>query len=348
MLSMAIPGKDPRLTPYGDTNLGTPPDLLDRFIIPNDRFFVRSNGPIPTLDPATWRLRVTGQVAKECTFTLEDLQRFPRRVITAFLECAGNSRTRFTPPAEGTPWKNDAIGNAEWVGTSLHHVLDAAGMRDTAVDVVTQGADLPDMRRALPVPVTRDPDVLLVWEMNGEPLPIPHGGPVRLLVPRWGGIASTKWLVGLEALDRPFTGHYQGDLYVLITPQGEKVVPVREMPVKSIITYPGSGAALQPGTITVTGFAWSGFAGIDRVEVSPDGGEHWTEATITERAGPLAWVRWTWAWQALPGQARLCCRAVDERGLSQPWSPTWNAKGYQNNAIDCVDVLIAGASNSAH
>ncbi len=343
---MAMPSKDPRLIPYGETNLGTPPELLDSFVVPCDRFFVRSNGPTPTLDPATWRLRVTGSVERELALSLADLQALPHRTVTAFLECAGNSRTRFAPPAEGTPWKNDAVGNAVWTGTSLRHVLDAAGIRETAVDIVTQGADLPDMRRALPVPIARDPDILLVWQMNGEPLPTAHGGPLRLLVPRWGGIASTKWLVGLESLDRPFTGHYQGELYVLVSPGGDKLAPVREMPVKSVITHPLAGTALSPGTITIAGFAWSGFAGIARVEVSTDGGEHWTEATITERAGPLAWVRWELPWHAQPGPARLRSRATDERGFTQPWVPAWNAKGYQNNAIDCVDVVVAEAGDA--
>jgi len=338
---VSIPGKDPRLTPYGETNLGTPPELLDSFIVPNDRFFVRSNGQIPTLDAETWRLRVGGQVERPLELSLADLREFPNRTLTAFLECSGNSRTRYSPPAEGTPWKNDAIGNAVWTGTSLRHVLDAAGVRDGAVDVVAQGADLPDMRRSLPLATARDPDVLLVWEMNGEPLPAAHGGPVRLFVPRWGGIASTKWLIELEVLDRPFTGHYQGDLYALISPEGEKLELVREMPVKSIITHPLAEAVVRPGSVTISGFAWSGLAGIARVEVSTDGGASWADAEIVERAGPLAWVRWTHTWNARPGTVHLRCRATDERGLTQPVTARWNAKGYQNNAIDEVVVTVA-------
>ncbi|MDP9354341.1 MAG: molybdopterin-dependent oxidoreductase, partial [Chloroflexota bacterium] len=213
----AFAGKDLRLTPYGTTNLGTPPELLadvDGLTVPNDRFFVRSNGPTPIISPETWRLRIGGLVERELILSLTDLQVMPGRTLTAFLECSGNSRSRFVPTAEGTPWQDDAVGNATWSGVSLPTVLDLAGLRDEAVEIVSQGGDFTGMQRGLPLPVARDPDTLLAWEMNGEPLPLPHGGPVRLLVPGWGGIASTKWLVGLEVIDRPFDGPWNTDSYV--------------------------------------------------------------------------------------------------------------------------------------
>jgi DMSO/TMAO reductase YedYZ molybdopterin-dependent catalytic subunit len=279
-------------------------------------------------------------VERDRSLTLSDLQALPRRSVTAFVECAGNGRSRYQPEAEGTPWRNDAAGNAVWSGTSLANALDLAGVRDGAVEIVTQGADLDDMRRGLPLAVARDPDVLLVWEMNGEPLPAVHGGPVRLLVPRWGGIASTKWLVGLEVLDRPYVGHYQGELYMLISPGGEKLLPVREMPVKSIIATPRDGARITSGASTVVGYAWSGYAGIARVDVSVDGGATWTVADITDRAGPSSWVRFEHRWIAIPGEARLRTRATDECGLTQPAVAAWNEKGYQMNAIHEVTVVV--------
>jgi DMSO/TMAO reductase YedYZ molybdopterin-dependent catalytic subunit len=337
---VAIPGKDPRLIPYGATNLGMPLDLVDGLVVPNSLFFVRSNGPTPAIDPATWRLDVDGLVERPLSISLDDVKALPTRTVTSFLECAGNSRSRYQPEAEGTPWRNDAIGNAIWTGTSLANVLDLAGIRDGAVEVVTQGADLPDMRRGLPLANSRDPDVLLVWEMNGDPLPMAHGGPVRLIVPRWGGIASTKWLIRLDVIDRPFVGHYQGDLYLLVSPSGEKLLPVREMPVKSIIASPAEGAVLSAGPATLAGYAWSGYGGIVRVDVSTDGGAIWHQATITERAGSLAWVRFAYTWTALPGQARLRARATDERGLTQPANAAWNEKGYQMNAIQEVVVTV--------
>ena len=338
-------GKDPRLVPYGGGNFGMPLDLLapgDGLIVPTERFFVRSNGPIPTIEPAGWRLRVFGLVGRELALSLADLHSLPRRALTAFLECAGNSRTRFQPVPEGTPWRNDAVGNAAWEGVPLAAVLDRAGVREGAVDVVAQGGDFVGMRRGLPLAVARDPDTLLVWGMNGAPLPVAHGGPVRLLVPGWAGIASTKWLVGLEILDRAFAGFWNADNYVFWTAAGEPVRPIREMPVKSVIGAPVDGATIRAGPRSVSGYAWSGHGAVRRVEVSTDGGQSWAEARLTAASDRHSWVRFDHPWPARPGRARLLARATDERGLSQPAVPDWNAKGYLMNAIDEATVTVEG------
>ena len=338
-------GKDPRLVPYGDTNLGMPLDLVDGLTVPNELFYVRSNGPTPVIDPAAWRLGVTGLVSLPLELRLADLEDLPRRSFTAFLECCGNGRSRFRPPTDGTPWANDAVGNAVWTGAPLAAVLDLANLQDGAIDVVAQGADFPAMRRGLPISVARDPDTLLAWEMNGEPLPIAHGGPVRLVVPRWGGIASTKWLVNLEVTDRAFAGPYHTETYVFFTERGEPVAPIREMPVKSVIASPADGATLEAGDQLVAGYAWSGYGRIARVDLSTDDGATWTEAAITHEAGPLSWVRWEHPWSALPGDTRLRARATDERGLTQPETAPWNAKGYVMNAIHEVTVRVLGAGS---
>jgi len=335
-------GKDPRLVPYGGGNFGTPPDLLtadDRLTVPTERFFMRSNGPVPALDPATWRLRVSGHVGRELELSLADLRAMPSTSLTAFLECAGNSRTSFDPLPEGTPWRNDAVGTAVWEGVPLGAVLDLAGVRPGAVDVVAQGGDMPGMRRGLPLPVARDPETLLVLKMNGEELSVAHGAPARLLVPGWAGIASTKWLVGLEVLDRAFAGFWNADNYVFWTAAGEAVRPIREMPVKSIVVAPAAGATVAAGRQTIWGYAWSGHGRVIRVEVSVDGGASWGDARLTE-AGRRAWVRFELSWDAAPGPARILARATDERGLTQPATPDWNAKGYQMNAVQAVDVTV--------
>ena len=336
-------GKDPRLVPYGGGNFGTPPELLaagDGLIVPTERFFMRSNGPVPTIDPQTWRLRVTGLVRQELELSLAELRALPRRTLTAFLECAGNGRTRFQPIPEGTPWRNDAVGNAEWEGVALAVVLDLAGVEDGAVDIVSQGGDFPGMRRGLPLNVARDPDTLLVWRMNGADLTVAHGGPVRLLVPGWAGIASTKWLVGLEVWDRAFDGFWNADNYVFWTAAGEAVRPIREMPVKSVIVSPREGMTLRAGRQTVIGYAWSGHGRVAKVEVSTDGGTTWREAKIEASAGRRSWVRFALGWDAVPGETRLRARATDERGLTQPVTPDWNAKGYQMNAVHEVTVTV--------
>lgn len=337
-------GKDPRLIQHGTTTFETPTELQDSFLTPNDQFFIRSNGPLSIDIPADeWRLAVTGLVDNTLDLGLDDLRAMETRTITAFLACSGQSRGRFaTTPAtvEGTKWGNGAIGNAEWTGVSLIDVLNEAGVRDGAVDVVSQGGDFAEMQRGLPIEIATDRDVMLVWEMNGQPLPAPNGGPVRLLVPGWGGIASTKWIVGLEVIDRPFGGHYNTESYVIIDEDGRIVRPVREMPVSSVITTPVADAQVPAGSSTIGGFAWSGYAGIALVEVSTDGGETWGEADIVEEAGPLSWVRFEYPWDAASGPATLASRATDERGIQQPLTTAWNAKGYLMNEIYEVPVTV--------
>jgi DMSO/TMAO reductase YedYZ molybdopterin-dependent catalytic subunit len=268
----------------------------------------------------------------------------PARTITAFLECSGNSRSRFPDdPAqvEGTQWTNGAIGNAEWTGVSLSEVLNAAGVQEGAVDVVSQGGDFAEMQRGLPLAVAMDPDVMLVWQMNGQDLPKPNGGPVRLLVPTWSGIASTKWVVGIDVLDHVFAGHYNSESYVYIDEDGKILAPVREVWPKSVIALPAPDSSLTAGAQQISGFAWSGYAAIATVEVSTDGGATWSEAEIVEEAGPLSWVRFVADWDAAPGEAVLSSRTTDERGLTQPITDDWNAKGYLMNAIHKVPVIVA-------
>ena len=337
---MARIEKDPRLTPYEGGNFGMPLDLNDELIVPTSRFFVRSNGTVPIIEPRAWRLAVDGFVDKPTQLSLTDLKKLPRRTVTAFLECAGNGRTKFDPIPEGTPWSNDAAGNAVWTGTSLSNVLDLVGVKKGTVDIVSHGADFDRMQRGLPLANARDPDTLLIWEMNGEPLLPAHGAPVRLFVPRWAGIASTKWLKRLEAITRPFDGYYNANNYVMYTPEGEPIQPVREMPVKSLIAKPADGSAVAAGPQRIAGFAWSGYGGITKVDVSTDGGATWTEAEITASAGRLSWSRFELDWVATPGTHRLQSRATDERMITQPAKPIWNLKGYLMNGIQTMTVTV--------
>jgi DMSO/TMAO reductase YedYZ molybdopterin-dependent catalytic subunit len=189
--------------------------------------------------------------------------------------------------------------------------------------------------------VACDPQVLVVWGMNGDPLPIAHGGPVRLLVPGWAGIASTKWLAAIEAIDRAFDGFWNTDNYVIWDERGDPLRPVAEMPPKSVIVTPADGQAIPPGPVTVAGWAWSGFGTIQTVEVSTDAGRCWQPADH-HRGERLGWRRWNMIWDATPGKHRLQARATDERRLSQPVVAPWNAKGYLMNAIQeiLVEVLV--------
>ncbi len=337
-------GKDPRLTPYGGGNFGMPFDLLDPDgspIVPTDRFFMRSNGPIPIIEPDGFRLTVQGAVERPLSLTLADLDAMPQRELTAFLECAGNSRTRYEPLPEGTPWRNDAVGTATWAGVPLAYVLDLAGAQPETVDLVAQGGDMPSMQRGLPLAVARDPDTLLVMRMNGAPLLAAHGFPLRLFVPGWAGIASTKWLTRLTLLDRPFAGFWNADNYVFWSEAGEPLRPVREMPPKAVLATPCDGQTFTAGVVPIVGFAWSGFGAVRAVEVSVDGGETWREAEL-EPTDRLGWTRFRHTWTVAPGSHRIAARATDERGLRQPWRPPWNAKGYQFNGIQVVSVMVRG------
>lgn len=332
---------DDRLIQYNQLNYGTPLEALEgAFLVPNDLFFIRSHAPTPAIDPAEWRLSVTGLVDTPLELSLDDLRGMEVQTVTAFLECSGNSRGFFEPNASGTQWGNTAIGNAEWTGVTLASILEQAGAQEGAVFVVSQGADYEEMQRGLPIGEALTTGPMVVWEMNGEELPAPHGGPVRLFVPNWGGIASTKWLVGLDVIDYVFDGRYNTESYAIINEFEQRIRRVREMPVKSVIATPVDGAEAEAGQQTITGYAWSGYGGINMVEVSTDGGFNWSEAEIVEEAGRLSWVRFEAPWDSQTGQASLYSRATDALTMTQPYNVPWNASGYQYNAIFETEVTV--------
>ncbi len=325
---------DERLISYDPFNYGTPLEALEgEFLTPNELFYIRNNGPVPDLDPETWRLSITGLVDTPMELSLDDLKARDVVTITSFLECSGNSRGYFEPNASGTQWGNTAIGNAEWTGTALGPILQEAGIQDGAVEIVSQGGDFAEMQRGLPLGDALSPNTMLVWEMNGEELPKVHGGPVRLFVPGWGGIASTKWVIGIEVIDHVFPGRLNTDSYTVIDAFERKIRPVREMPVKSVIATPAAGDEIAAGEQTLVGYAWSGYGQVQMVEVSTDGGTKWSEASIVEEAGRMSWVKFEHTWDAQPGQTSLKARATDELMMTQPSTVDWNQKGYYYNAI---------------
>ena len=269
---------------------------------------------------------MTGLVERELSLSLADLRAMPSRTITAFLECSGNSRSRFpADPAkvEGTNWGNGAVGNAEWTGVSLRHVLEQAGRAGGRGRGRLAGRRFrPDAARA----ADRDrdePDVLLAWQMNGRDLPAAHGGPVRLLVPGWGAIASTKWIIGLELIDYDFDGYYNADTYVLYDEAGAPTGRVTRMPVKSIITSPAAGSTVtcrdrrrSPGS---HGPATAGSRGSRSSATAARPG---TTPGSCRRPARISWVRFEHQWQAEPGESRLQSRATDTAGNIQPKQAT--------------------------
>lgn len=317
----------------------------DEFLTPNEKFFVRANGPVVVEDasPENWSLTITGLVDNELELSRADLEGMETSTITAWVECSGNGRGRFgddPEKASGTPWTFGGVGNAEWTGVRLVDLLNEAGVQEGAVDIVSQGGDFAEMRRGLPLHKALDPSVMVVWQMNGEEIPNPNGGPLRLLVPGWGGIASTKWLTNIEVIDHAFDGEFNTESYVVIDADGSVLRPVTEMGPKSVITSHDAETAVQAGEQKIFGFAWSGHMGINTVEISLDGGETWEEAAITQEAGPYSWYRFEYDWNAEAGTTTIASRATDNRALQQPWDVPWNAKGYGMNAIYAFDVTV--------
>ena len=226
-------------------------------------------------------------------------------------------------------------------GVSLSTVLDHVGLEDDAIEVVATGGDSSEFQRSLPLEVALRPEVMLAWQMNGQPIPSANGGPVRLVVPGWAGIASVKWPVRLELANAPFRGYYHTERYIIVDVNGQTLSSVREMPVKSVIAWPAEGQVVARGVHTVFGFAWSGLGQISQVEVSSDGQRSWSAARLVPGEGPLAWRRWEFQWTASAiGRATLAARATDTAGNVQPTTVAWNKFGYLMNAITSRGVTV--------
>jgi DMSO/TMAO reductase YedYZ molybdopterin-dependent catalytic subunit len=314
-------------------------------LVSNPLFFLRSNNPPPNLAGADWQVRLDGRVKRQLTFDEAALRALPSVTHEVWLECAGNSRRRWDPPGEGNQWDDQAVSDARFTGVPLVTLLEQAGVEDDAVEVVATGYDRDaegtPFQRGLPLAVARDPGVLLAFAMNGAPIPAANGGPARLIVPRWAGIASVKWPAHIEVVNTPFRGYYNAQRYIMVDQTGRTLDTVREMPVKSVVAWPSEGEHVRRGAHTAFGFAWSGHGRIERLDVSTDDQRTWSSARLTHGEGETAWARWEFDWN-LPssGEARLSVRATDSSGNVQPTSAAWNKFGYQMNAILTRTVLV--------
>ena len=326
--------------------------LVGGVVMPNARFYMRNNFRMPSLDAASFRLAIGGLVERPQSFTVRDLQNMRSKTQVVTLECAGNGRALFDRPTEGEKWGLGAVSTAEWTGVPLVEILDRAGVRPEAKDVLFRGADggAVDGRsesirfeRSLRIDDARDSDVLMAYAMNGEPLPVEHGYPLRLIVPRWYAVASVKWLTEIEIIDRTFTGHYQGDKYRYEWEREGRIVsePVTLQRVRALITEPSSNTEVTPGELAIRGVAWSGAAPIARIEVSVNGGD-WQEARLVSERN-----RYSWQWWELmtrverSGDLTLRARATDLAGRTQPERAEWNRLGYGNNAIQEVPIRVS-------
>ncbi len=312
------------------------------YLTPASLFFIRNHDPSPIIDVKTWRLKVEGPgVARPLELTYDEILRLPSKSVIRYIECAGNGRgfhkEVLGKPAKGTQWRLGAYGVAEWTGVPLAEILDRAGLKRTAVDVMPTGLDVRRIERPMSLAKALEDDTLLVYAMNGDALPSDHGFPVRVLVPGWIGIANIKWVGRLFVSEEPIFVEKNTKDYVLIGPDFPERPPAKGpiltfQTLKSAIALPWP-ATLSPGRHLIRGYAWSPHGKIAKVEYSLDGGKTWALATLREPNIPRAGVRWDFPWDAKPGDYTIMTRAADEKGNTQPETVRWNELGYEFWAV---------------
>ncbi len=334
----------------------TPVGLLNDFITPVEHFYVRCHLPVPPASAADgWSLRVEGDVGTPLTSSLADLRALPRMTTTMTLECAGNGRAFFAPPVAGIQWKKGAVGTARWTGARLGDVLTRAGVKDSARFVHMSGADrplgtMPAFVRQIPMAKAMDADTVIAYEMNGQPIPPVHGGPLRAIVPGWEGAYSMKWLTRLLVAPVESDSFWVATAYRYPTRRvapgaavdAKEMAPLTGLVVKSLITTPLDGARLAPGPIAVGGFAWAGETDIARVDVSVDHGQTWQAARLVGEQARYTWRRFEFGFSAQrPASYLILSRATDSAGNVQPAVSHWNPSGYLWNQYDAVRVDVA-------
>jgi sulfite dehydrogenase (cytochrome) subunit A len=357
---MRFPGKIPmRAINDRPPCLESPWTAFRTDITPNEAFFVRWHlQAIPTsIDTRTWRLKVGGHVEKPIELSLDDLRRMDKTSVVAVNQCSGNSRSFFEPHVPGGQWFNGAMGNANWTGVRLKDVLDKIGIKAGAQYVTFAGLDkgglptVPDFVKSLPVDEARRPEQILAYEMNGEPIPLLNGFPLRLIVPGWYATYWVKALSEINVVTAEFTGFWMKPGYrIPTTPNAVETpkelakitVPINRMNVRSFFTTPDQGARVPVGrTVDLDGIAFDGGSGIKQVEVSADGGKTWLGTTLGENLGPYSFRRWKLAWTPpAAGDYRLMVRATSNSGETQPAVAGWNRSGYMRNVIEEMRIRV--------
>ena len=344
-------------------NAEPPGDLLRQsFLTPQQHFYVRTHGSIPAVDPTSYRLLIAGLVQRKRELSLDELRSMsPVHTVTATLECAGNRRNELMSmkPIPGeVPWKADVISTAKWRGVPLREVLRAVGVEAdaryvafTSLDEAQFEGEQVHFGSSIALEKALSPDVLLAYEMNDEPLAPEHGFPLRVIVPGYIGARSVKWLREITLQERPSTNPYQARDYKIFPPEitahtvdWSREKTIEDLILNAVITTPQEGETVAAGPTRIQGYAIAGEgAPVERVELSLDGGETWTTATIVERADPYAWCFWEVTVALSPGDCQLIVRAWDASGQTQPedMRPLWNFKGYMNNAWQRVKIYVS-------
>lgn len=345
-------------------NMEAQAHLLDDRITPNKYMFIRNNGKIPeTIDAANWTLSFDGEsVQEEKSYSLEEIKsKFKQYTYQLTLECGGNGRSEFDPPAKGNQWTIGAVSCANWTGIRLKDILTDVGINEDAVYVAYHGADVhlsgdpskEPISRGVPLSKAMQDETLLAFQMNGKDIPLAHGYPLRLIAGGFPASASGKWLNRISVRNIVHDGEkMQGSSYRIpckpVAP-GEKVADadmciIESMPVKSIITYPKSGAIIKKGdSLNIRGHAWAGELEVKKMEYSIDFGSTWKKANLEAPVNRLAWQHFS-ASIKFPqeGYYEVWAKATDTKGVSQPMIlPGWNPKGYLNNACHRIAVRVS-------
>lgn len=358
-------GKNPEMIIRNELpwNVESKPHLLDDAITPAKNIFIRNNGLIPeNVDVDSWTLTIAGEsVNQEKTYTLSELKsKFQTHSYQLVLECGGNGRAGFYPPASGNQWEEGAVYCSKWTGVRLKDVLEDVGIKSDAVYIGYYGADKhlnrnPDevvISRGVPMSKAMQEETLLAWELNGADIPLAHGYPLRLVAGGWPASVSGKWLNKIVVRNKIHDGpKMMGDSYRVpkypVAP-GQKVPDedmkiIESMPVKSLISFPKSGAMFgKDKKLEVRGKAWAGELEVSTMEVSIDFGSTWKKCNLKKPANRLAWQEWS-AELSFPqsGYYEIWAKATDSEGTSQPMViPGWNPKGYLNNACHRIAVKV--------
>lgn len=354
--------RDVTVHQHAPFNAESPLTALMPALTSTDAFYVRNHGPVPQLDPETWRLAVEGLVHRSVELSLDDIQQqFDHHQIVATMQCAGNRRSGLMKVRDiaGHPWGPGATSTATWTGVRLADVLEAAGVSAGARHVCFEAPDIapeaaPPQRFGASIPISKamSEEVLLAWAMNDQPLPAVHGAPVRVVVPGYIGARSVKWVDRISVRAHPSENFFQAIAYRLLPPgvdpytappgDGLALGPIA---VNSAILTPADGITVPAGPTTVTGYALGAEArGINRVDVSLDGGQTWSQATVDEAPGRWSWHGWQITLDLPPGNVEITARAWDDAGTVQPESEThlWNPKGYFNNSWARINLTATG------
>ena len=329
-------------------------ETLDRPITPLGSHFLLIHFDVPELRAEDYAIKIGGHVREPLSLRLDELTARPTVRQPTILECAGVGRAFLHPRPIYVPWFNEPMGVYEYTGTPLRSVLEQAGLREGATEVVftgwDEGVDLGvthAFERALPLDEAMKDGVILAWEANGQPLLPAHGFPLRLIVPTWYGMASVKWLRSITVIDHTYQGVQQKQVYRFQTSSSDLGRPIRKKAVRAAMKPPGIPDLISRerfvsrGRTTIHGMAWSGNGSITKVEVSIDDRRSWRPATLEAPVSPYAWTPWRFSWDAnRPGEHMLSCRATDSAGNRQPRNPVWNLQGMAQNGAERVPVRV--------